>query len=102
MRSAIPLVVTALRFVPPAAGQEGPRQRSGKDARFRFQADSITDGRRGRAVKANHIPGHGYVFLVAARLDAAFPEMSLGLVNRGVSGNTVLDLEKHCRRTPLT
>lgn len=58
-----------------------------------FQGDSITDGNRGRTADPNHILGHGYAFIVAARQGAAFPERKLNFVNRGISGNTVLDLE---------
>src|SRR5947208_14077920 len=63
-------------------------------ARILFQGDSITDGNRGRGLDPNHILGHGYAFIVAAKFGAAFPEANLEFLNRGVSGNTVLDLEK--------
>jgi lysophospholipase L1-like esterase len=63
-------------------------------SRILFQGDSITDGNRGRNEDPNHILGHGYVFVIAARHGAAFPERHLDFMNRGVSGNTVLDLEK--------
>jgi hypothetical protein len=36
-------------------------------ARIVFQGDSITDGNRGRSADPNHILGHGYVFIIAAR-----------------------------------
>jgi len=62
-------------------------------ARILFQGDSITDGNRGRSADPNHILGHGYVFLIAARYGAAFPDAKLDFINRGVSGDTVLDLE---------
>jgi lysophospholipase L1-like esterase len=62
--------------------------------RILFQGDSITDGARGRSPDPNHILGHGYVFIIAARHGAAFPAAKLDFVNRGVSGNTVRDLEK--------
>ena len=42
-------------------------------ARILFQGDSSTDGNRGRSADPNHILGHGYVFLIAARHGAAFP-----------------------------
>jgi hypothetical protein len=51
MRSAIPLVVTALLFVPPAAVQEGPPSAFRKGARLLVQGDSITDG-AGRILRA--------------------------------------------------
>ena len=57
-----------------------------------FQGDSITDGNRGRTADPNHILGHGYVFSIASRYGAAYPELGLGFVNRGVSG-------KHARRS---
>jgi lysophospholipase L1-like esterase len=63
-------------------------------ARILFQGDSITDGNRGRSADPNHILGHGYVFLLAAKFGAACPEAKLEFFNRGISGNTVLDLEK--------
>jgi lysophospholipase L1-like esterase len=70
-------------------------------ARILFQGDSITDGNRGRNVDPNHILGHGYVFIIAARHGAAFPGAKLDFMNRGVSGNTVLDLEKRWQKETL-
>src|ERR1700722_19445810 len=66
-----------------------------------FQGDSITDGNRGRSADPNHILGHGYVFIIAAKFGAAFPEEKLEFFNRGVSGNTVLDLEKRWQKDTL-
>ena len=66
-------------------------------ARILFQGDSITDGARGRSPDPNHILGHGYVFLIAARHGAAFPARRLDFMNRGVSGNTVRDLAARWR-----
>lgn len=63
-------------------------------SRILFQGDSITDGNRGRSADPNHILGHGYVFITAARHGAAFPAAKLDFINRGVSGNTVRDLLK--------
>jgi lysophospholipase L1-like esterase len=70
-------------------------------ARILFQRDSITDGNRGRNAEPNHILGHGYVFIIAARHGAAFPGAKLDFMNRGVSGNTVLDLEKRWQKDTL-
>ncbi len=70
-------------------------------ARILFQGDSITDGNRGRSADPNHILGHGYVFIIAAKYGAAFPDLKLDFVNRGVSGNTVLDLEKRWEKDTL-
>jgi lysophospholipase L1-like esterase len=61
-------------------------------ARILFQGDSITDGNRGRTEDPNHILGHGYAFVIAARYGAAFPDRHLVFLNRGVSGNTVANL----------
>lgn len=65
-----------------------------KGARVLFQGDSITDGNRGRSADPNHILGHGYAFLIAAKYGAAFAPLNLEFMNRGVSGNTVLELQK--------
>ena len=69
--------------------------------RILFQGDSITDGNRGRSADPNHILGHGYVFITAARHGAAFPEAKLDFINRGISGHTVLDLEKRWQKDTL-
>lgn len=61
---------------------------------FLFQGDSITDGNRGRSTDPNHSMGHGYAFAVASRVGADFPEYNFQFYNRGVSGNTVTDLQK--------
>lgn len=55
-----------------------------------FQGDSITDGSRGRTDDPNHIMGHGYAFSIASEIGAKHPEIEF--VNRGISGNTVVDL----------
>jgi len=60
--------------------------------RILFQGDSITDGNRGRTADPNHILGHGYAFLIAAKCGAAYPERHLTFLNRGISGNRVADL----------
>ena len=67
-----------------------PAFRSG--ARILFQGDSITDGNRGRSTDPNHILGHGYAFLIAAKFGASLPERRLTFLNRGISGNRVSDL----------
>src|SRR3954463_6527239 len=70
-------------------------------ARILFQGDSITDGNRGRNADPNHILGHGYVFLIAARHGAEFPAKKLDFINRGVSGDTVSDLERRWQKDAL-
>lgn len=58
-----------------------------------FQGDSITDGKRGRNTDPNHIMGHGYAFSIASRWGADFPSNDLVFYNRGISGNTIADLQ---------
>jgi lysophospholipase L1-like esterase len=70
-------------------------------ARILFQGDSITDGNRGRSPDPNHILGHGYVFIIAAKYGAAFAARNLDFMNRGVSGNTVRDLQKRWAKDTL-
>ncbi len=66
-----------------------------KGLRLLFQGDSITDMNRGRNESdLNHVLGHSYVFLIAARLGVDMPEAHLHISNRGISGNTVADLRK--------
>jgi lysophospholipase L1-like esterase len=62
------------------------------EARILFQGDSITDGGRGRNNDPNHVLGHSYAFLIAAKYGAALPERQLTFFNRGISGNKVPDL----------
>lgn len=59
-----------------------------------FQGDSITDGNRGRSSDPNHIMGHGYAFCLAARLGADFPLKRYQFVNKGTSGDKIIDLER--------
>jgi lysophospholipase L1-like esterase len=72
-----------------------------KNARILFQGDSITDGNRGRSADPNHILGHGYVFIIAAKYGEAFPELNLTFLNRGISGNTVLDLQNRWQKETI-
>ncbi len=58
-----------------------------------FQGDSITDCGRSREANAiNSGLGGGYATFIAARLLAARPSDGLVFMNRGVSGNRVVDL----------
>ncbi len=45
-----------------------------ENARILFQGDSITDGNRGRNEDPNHILGHGYCFIIAAKYGSQFAE----------------------------
>jgi lysophospholipase L1-like esterase len=74
----------------PAATAESPQV-------ILFQGDSITDSGRNRtAAEPNTAAalGTGYPLLVAAAALAAHPERGLRFFNRGVSGNTVPDLQQ--------
>lgn len=73
----------------------------GQGTRVLFQGDSITDGNRGRSADPNHILGHGYQFIIGAKFGAAFAPLGLEFFNRGVSGNTVLDLQKRWEKDTL-
>ncbi|MDR3218971.1 MAG: SGNH/GDSL hydrolase family protein [Dysgonamonadaceae bacterium] len=68
---------------------------------FLFQGDSITDGNWGRDLDGNHFLGHGYVFAIAARLGADFPQAGFTFHNRGISGHKVSDLEKRWDKDTL-
>jgi lysophospholipase L1-like esterase len=61
-----------------------------------FIGDSITDAdRNSRAYKPF---GFGYVHFVANHLLAKYPTFNLNIINRGISGNTIRDLEKRWQR----
>jgi len=59
-----------------------------------FQGDSITEGGRWPGDDPNHIMGQDYAYMVAGQLGLDYAGRNLVFVNRGVSGNTVLDLQK--------
>jgi lysophospholipase L1-like esterase len=94
------LIIAAMLGALTASGLE-PLPAFGPESRILFQGDSITDGNRGRSLDPNHILGHGYAFIIAARHGAAFPERKLDFFNRGVSGNTVLELDKRWAKDTL-
>lgn len=59
-----------------------------------FIGDSITDkGRKKDPLKL----GSGYVRLLHDYLTSVYPKLSLKIINEGVSGNRVIDLEKRWR-----
>lgn len=63
-----------------------------------FIGDSITDVNRNREISEDL--GQGFPLMIAAYLQALYPEMRLNFLNRGIGGNTLLDLknrwEKDC------
>lgn len=56
-----------------------------------FQGDSITDAGRSREIGTDL--GRGYAWMTAALVGAAKPEWGVSFVNRGISGNRVVDLQ---------
>jgi lysophospholipase L1-like esterase len=66
--------------------------------RIVFIGDSITDSGR-RDVDPPY--GNGYVSLVRAMVTAAHPELDLMWTNRGVSGDTVRDLDRRWERDAI-
>ena len=60
-------------------------------ARVLFQGDSITDAGRNREDPASM--GFGYANFASAWISAKYPDHKIEFVNRGIGGNTVIDLE---------
>ncbi|MGE9290447.1 MAG: SGNH/GDSL hydrolase family protein [Puniceicoccales bacterium] len=58
-----------------------------------FIGDSITDCGRARPVGEGAGLGSGYVSLVNSALGARFPETAVRVLNTGIGGNRVIDLE---------
>lgn len=76
--------------------------------RVLFIGDSITDGNWGtncngerNLTDMNHIFGHGYMFLCASYFMGEFPERGYEFFNRGISGNTIVDLENRWQTDAL-
>ena len=72
--------------------------------RLLFIGDSITDCGRKRPIGQGSFTralGDGYVSLVDAALIAAYPDYAIEVLNLGVSGNTVLDLESRWKTDVL-
>lgn len=63
-----------------------------------FQGDSITDMNRGRGTDPNHLYGHSYVFLLAAKFGCKSPEKCITVHNRGVSGDRSIDVYERRQR----
>lgn len=97
----IRVCLIAILVSPPTVFAVEPIAAFSPGSRVLFQGDSITDGNRGRNADPNHILGHGYVFIIAARHGAAFPEAKLDFINRGVSGNSVRELDKRWPKDTL-
>ena len=85
----------------PRSREADPMPALGPGTRILFQGDSITDGNRGRNADPNHILGHGYQFIIAARFGESLAEHHLVFQNRGISGNKVSDLAGRWRTDTL-
>jgi len=64
-----------------------------------FIGNSITDA--GRLEPAYRPFGYGYVHFVAYRLLARYPEYNLSIINTGISGHTIRDLNNRWERDCL-
>lgn len=64
-----------------------------------FQGDSITDAGRIRE-EPNNL-GAGYPLMIAGWVRALYPEMNITFLNRGISGNRVVDLKARWREDCL-
>jgi len=64
-----------------------------------FQGDSITNA--GRNYEDANSLGHGYPLLIAAEFGRRYPEKNVRFLNRGVSGNRVVDLQERWQRDCL-
>lgn len=69
-----------------------------------FIGDSVTDANRMRPIGEGELfeaLGTGYVRAIDSLTQALTPELNLRVVNTGISGNTVLDLEKRWQTDAL-
>lgn len=64
-----------------------------------FQGDSITDAGRDYQNPA-HL-GSGYALMASAWFQALYPEKQVRFLNRGISGNRVIDLEERWQKDCL-
>jgi len=91
---------------PKVSGYDFPVPAFDKGTCILFQGDSITDMGRVRSQSQplhyrHHHLGHGYPFLLAARMDYRSPELDFTIVNRGISGNILGDLRKRWQTDAL-
>ena len=85
-----------------------------KNIRVLFIGDSVTDGGWGRSGGSalpsekrnhgdlNHLYGHSYMMLCAAHYQSCLPYSGLEFLNRGISGNTLADLEVRWEKDVLS
>jgi lysophospholipase L1-like esterase len=61
-----------------------------------FIGDSITDCKRKRPIGESLINdglGLGYVSLIASLIETVYPKLHIGILNQGISGNTIRDVK---------
>ncbi len=67
-----------------------------------FQGDSITDGGRAKTgTDQNHIMGQDYAYILAAQVGADIPDRNIHFINRGISGERVVDLAARWKEDTL-
>ena len=92
MSTLFRFAVTVVCFSSLAAAQQ-PLHFLHRGDRLLFQGDSITDGGRQRTGSDyNHIMGQDYAYVLAAEIGSRYPEENFTFVNRGISGDRVMDL----------
>jgi lysophospholipase L1-like esterase len=97
-------VLLALAFLPAPVSlrAQTPLAFLHKNGVIVFQGDSITDGGRWRTGHDyNHIMGQDYAYIIAAKVGAEYPERNLTFINRGISGNRVVDLAARWQKDTL-
>lgn len=72
-----------------------------KNKTLLFIGDSITDCGRSYPVGKGSGLGNGYVKLVADKIKKLHPDLNLNILNTGISGNTILDMERRWERDVL-
>lgn len=67
-----------------------------KECIILFYGDSITDGNRYKLKEQewdlNHQIGHSYAYIINAFLGSEYPEKNYKFINKGISGNRIIDL----------
>jgi lysophospholipase L1-like esterase len=91
MRKLFGIVLLLVAMASPAYAKPALKALT-PSATILFQGDSITEGGRWPGDDQNHIMGQDYAYIVAAQIGLYYPERRLLFINRGVSGNTVVDL----------
>ncbi|MHC5268758.1 SGNH/GDSL hydrolase family protein [Enterococcus sp. LJL98] len=74
-----------------------------KKSKIVFIGDSVTDSGRNDQIAPGHFSslGEGYVSLISAALTALYPAAEMMVINKGVNGHKVTDLEKRWQQDVL-